>query len=129
MPQMEGYFIPQVWARPRPATFGQAIAAVLGLGGGDSSHLFKRQPEPGAGAWALLPTSAKMAYSLAGPGYIVQGNGASQIMSGPQVTWSRAQIATGQDGQVYGGGYQQGLIDYQAYIMGHEGQPPQNVRG
>lgn len=129
MPQMEGYFIPQEWARPRPATFGEVLSRVLGLGGGDGVHLFKRQPEPGAAAWALLPTSAKMPYSLAGPGYIVQGNGASQIMSGPQVTWSRAQIATGQNGQVYGGGYQQGLIDYQAYVMGETGSAPAPVRG
>lgn len=115
MPQMNGRFVPQIWAVPRPATMGESASVMAPVTGGDGRHIFKRQPEPGARGWALVPDMPKMAFSLQGPGYIVQDRFSSQIMPGPQLTWAGTQIRTGINGQVYGGAYAQGLIDPMAY--------------
>ncbi len=115
MPQQAGRFVPQIWANPRPPFFGESAAVVAPVTGGDGRHIFKRQPEPGARAWALLPAFPQMAYSLQGPGYIVQDRFSSQIMPGPQLAWTGTQIRSGINGQVYSGAYQQGLMDPMAY--------------
>jgi len=124
MPQNAGQFVPDVWSRPRPNTMGAVLARVLG-GGGDRLHprVAPRLPGPGADGWALLPDQPKMAYAVQGAGYIVRNNGASQVFSGPQVFWKDAQIASGVNGIVYMGAYQQGLINYEAYLAGYSGAP------
>lgn len=116
MPQADGRFKPNTPAYARPATLGAGVTGVFGFPAGPR-HLFKQQPGPGANAYALLPTIPQMAYSLPGAGYVVENNGASHVLSGPQVTWAQSQVVTGMNGQVFAGAYQQGLIDYQAYIL------------
>lgn len=116
MPQASGRFVPNAPNYARPATLGMGVTGVVGMPAGPR-HLFKPQPGPGANAYALLPTIPQMAYSIQGAGFIVENNGASHVLSGPQVMWAQSQVVTGMNGQVFAGAYQQGLIDYQAYIL------------
>lgn len=123
--QREGNFVPGVYTRPKPPGFSAVVSAVMALfaapaPGGTPTHRFARQPEPGPGAWALLPTSPGLPFSIAAGGYIVANNGASQVLSGPQVMWGQATGISGFNGTVYGGTYQQGLIDMAAYMGAEE---------
>lgn len=75
-------------------------------------------PGPGTGNFAFLPFQSLPAYSVQGPGIIFGGgtSGFDVLQPFPQMYVSQAAKIDGQNGQVYGGVYSQGLIDMDKYI-------------
>lgn len=74
---------------------------------------------PGAMNRAVYPAFSLPAFSIQGPGFIYgNGRGPAVVATVPMLDYARVQVIDGINGTVFGGIYQQGLINLEAYVNG-----------
>lgn len=77
----------------------------------------KRVPDPNTGNVAIYPAFSLPGFSVQGPGYVYgNGNGPYVVNPYPQRVYAQAQQISGLPGVVYGGAYQQKLINLGDYL-------------